>query len=135
MDILPWKEDYSVGIKEVDMQHKKLVDFINRLFEAMSVGKGTEVLSEILNGLTEYTVKHFATEEKFMIVYAFPGYKNHKEEHKKLVGDVAHLKKEFESGNQKLTIEVVNFLKEWLVNHIMGSDKALGQHLATKGLS
>jgi hemerythrin len=135
MDLLPWKEDYSVGIEEVDSQHKKLVEYINQLFEAMSVGKGFEALSEILNGLTEYTVKHFFTEEKHMVVYVYPDYKKHKEEHKKLVDEVAHLKKEFEAGNKKLTVEVVNFLKEWLINHINGSDKVLGEYLAQKGIS
>lgn len=135
MEILPWKEEYSIGINEVDLQHKKLVDFLNQLFDAMSVGKGSEVLSEILNGLTDYTVKHFATEEKYMVVYAFPNYKNHKIEHKKLVEEVAQLKEEFENGNKRLTIEVVNFLKEWLVSHILGSDKALGEHLKQKGLA
>ena len=66
--VIPWKSEYETGITEVDNQHKQLVDILNKLYEAMAVGKGKDVLESIFNELTSYTLTHFSTEEKYMVV-------------------------------------------------------------------
>lgn len=133
--LIPWKDEYCIGLTEIDKQHKQLVDVLNKLFDAMSVGKGTEILESILDDLTNYTVKHFATEERFMVVYAYPGVSSHRTEHQQLVDEVKNFKKNYASGNTKISVEIANYLKEWLLKHILGSDKQLGSYLKDKGLT
>ncbi|MEI6315089.1 MAG: bacteriohemerythrin, partial [Syntrophus sp. (in: bacteria)] len=78
MSAIVWDPEFSVNIKVIDEQHKKLVDTINMLYDAMSEGKGSTVLADIFNNLAEYTTVHFATEEDFMIRFSYPDYAEHK---------------------------------------------------------
>jgi len=132
MEIIKWVDTYSVGVEEIDNQHKKLIGILNELYTAMSVGKGRDMLDKILSELTEYTVNHFYTEEKKMIVHAYPGYRQHKDEHNNFVGKINDFKNQYAKGNTRITIELVNFLKDWLVNHITTIDKQLGDYLLEK---
>ncbi len=122
MALVNWKEVYSVNIAEVDTQHKKLVELINNLHDAMITGRGREVMSKTLSDLVDYTVNHFATEEKYFDQYGYPEAEMHKQQHKDLVDQVGDLQKKFESGEKVLTIDVMNFLRDWLHDHIVGSD-------------
>ena len=65
MALIQWNNDLSVNVKEIDTQHQNLIRMINELFDAMKVGKGTEVLGKIFLQLTNYTKTHFQTEEKY----------------------------------------------------------------------
>lgn len=131
--VIPWKSEYETGISEVDNQHKQLVDILNKLYEAMSVGKGKDVLESIFNELTSYTITHFSSEEKYMVVYAFPDTQNHKAQHKKLIEEVTRFKNDYANGNSKISINLANYLKNWILNHIQGSDKQMGKYLKDKG--
>ena len=91
MAFLNWSENYSVGIEKIDRQHKKLVSFLNELYEAMQSGKGKDVLGKVLADLVFYTKTHFATEEQLMAQYSFPDYQNHKDIHAKLASKVLEL--------------------------------------------
>ena len=130
-----WKPEYSVNIKAIDDQHKKLVDIINKLYDAMSEGKGRTVLLETLNDLAEYTSIHFATEEEFMIGFSYPDYAEHKSEHDKCVLKVLGFKKQFDKGQVNLSIEMATFLVDWLRNHIMLMDQKYKAFFNEKGLS
>ncbi|WP_440945687.1 bacteriohemerythrin [Methanosarcina sp. T3] len=123
MPIIKWTDSFSVNIVEIDAQHKKLVEMINRLYDAMKVGKSKDVMGEILDNLISYTETHFKTEEKYFDLYRYPEKETHKAEHEKFTEIVTKFKKDFDSGNAIISIEVMNFLKEWLTNHINGSDK------------
>jgi hemerythrin len=81
------------------------------------------VLGEILNNLISYTATHFKTEEKYFNLYSYPEKETHKVEHEKFVETVTKFKKEFDSGNATISIEVMNFLRDWLTKHINGEDK------------
>jgi|WetSurMetagenome_2_1015567.scaffolds.fasta_scaffold1024890_1 hemerythrin len=134
MAFLEWKEDYSVGIKKIDDQHKKLVAHLNDLFEAMKAGKGREVLDAVLNGLVQYTKDHFATEESLMKLYDFPDYEAHKQKHDKMAEHVIKLKQKVDSGEISNPLQITDFLKEWLGKHIMSTDKLYGPYLNQKGV-
>ncbi|MBI2418898.1 MAG: hemerythrin family protein [Ignavibacteriales bacterium] len=134
MALVDWKEIYKVNIIEVDNQHKKLVELINSLHDALKIGKGKEVLSKVLSELVDYTVYHFATEEKYFDTYEYPETAIHKKQHCDLVEQVAALQKKFESGEKVLTMDVMNFLRDWLHDHIVGSDKNFGPYLNGKGV-
>jgi hemerythrin len=135
MALMAWNSTLSVKIKQFDDQHKKLVDMVNELHDAMKEGKGSAVLGKILNGLISYTASHFSEEERIMSQHSFPGLALHKAEHDKLVKHVLELQEKFKAGKAILTSDVMNFLKDWLVKHIQGDDKKYGEYLSAKGIS
>ncbi|MDT3700179.1 MAG: bacteriohemerythrin [Thermincola sp.] len=127
-------EKYSVGVKEIDLQHQKLVELINSLHDAMKEGKGKDVLARVIQELVKYAASHFATEEKYMTKFNYPGYSAHKAEHEKFVKQVVDFQKDFDSGKAVMTLEVMSFLKDWLVKHILGTDKKYTSFFNEHGL-
>ncbi|MDG4474618.1 bacteriohemerythrin [Thiovibrio frasassiensis] len=134
MALLTWQEKYSVGIKQIDDQHKQLIDMINELNDAMLTGKGKDALMPVLNKLASYCVTHFAVEEKLFDTHAYPETADHKEKHSKMLAKVKALIGEVQSGKSTVSIEVMNFLKNWLDKHIMETDKKYGPYLNSKGV-
>lgn len=134
MALMTWSPALSVQVKQFDDQHIKLVNMVNELHDAMKAGKGNEVLGKILNGLITYTATHFADEEKMMAQHAYPDAPAHKNEHGKLVKQVLELQENFKAGKAILTLNVMMFLKDWLVKHIQGDDRKYGAYLTTKGV-
>jgi len=134
MSIIQWNENLSVNVDEIDKQHQKLVGMINDLSDAMSEGKGKDVLGKITNGLIDYTVSHFQTEEKYFDLYKYPDTIKHKKEHSDFVKKVVAFKADFESGKVGLSIQVMYFLSDWLKNHIKVVDKEYGPYFNQKGL-
>ncbi|GIV21023.1 MAG: hypothetical protein KatS3mg023_2774 [Armatimonadota bacterium] len=102
---------------------------VNSLHEAMKSGSGKTVIPRILNDLVQYTVSHFSTEERLMQESRYPEYPLHKRQHDELTRQVLQIKAQVESGAPVNTIEVMNFLKSWLMNHMVGSDKKMGQYI------
>ena len=134
MNFLSWNDDFVIGIKTIDTQHKGLVEEINNLHIAMKEGRGKEVINSIVNKLVDYAGKHFNTEENIFDDYDYPDTKAHKEEHKNFVTKVLGYKEKIASGQLLISVDVMNFLKDWLVNHILKSDKKYGPYLKSKGL-
>lgn len=134
MALLEWKETYSVSVQKYDEQHKKLISLINNLHAAMSAGKGKEALGVIFTELIEYTKHHFADEEAEFKKHKYPEIALHQMEHEKLTKEVLKYYNEFMAGKTNLSIEILNFLKNWLQNHIMGTDKRYAPFLKSKGV-
>ena len=134
MALITWSNMLSTGIGEQDTQHKKLIDMINQLNDAMQAGKGSEVLGKVLSELVNYTVFHFGYEEKLMSEHGYTDTPAHKAEHVKFVQTVGDFKKKFDAGNAVISVEIMNFLRDWLTSHIMKTDKKLGQELVKKGV-
>lgn len=134
MPFIEWTESNRTNVKICDEQHKKLFEMVNRLHEAMKEGKGREVLGKILDELVNYTAYHFSTEEKLMEKYSYPGLLWHKKEHQALTAKAKDLKERFFRSEPVITQDVMNFLKNWLNNHTMGSDKKYGEFLNGKGI-
>lgn len=135
MPLMQWNPKLSVGIAQFDQEHQRLVGMVNDLFDAMQAGKGKDALGRILDGLITYTQTHFAHEEQFMAQHGFPGLAEHKAEHVALAAQVAEVQKKYKAGNTgTLSLEVLNFLKNWLLKHIQGTDKNYGPFLNAKGV-
>lgn len=135
MALIEWSPAYSVGVKKFDDQHKKLVELVNQLHEAMKAGEGNTILGVILQSLISYTSTHFADEEKMMQANGFADLAKHRGIHQDLVKQVLDLQQKYQAGNPVMTMSVLNFLKEWLVKHIQGEDKRYGQFFNTKGIT
>ena len=130
-----WDETYSVRVHQCDSQHKKLFEIINQLADAMRVGKGQAVISEIVNKLIHYTQTHFEQEEALMQQTKYPQLPAHQVLHRKLVADVQQFKRELDDGVRVNTVAILDFLKEWLTQHIQKVDKAYSEHLNANGVS
>ena len=135
MALITWTDALSVNIKEINEQHKKLISMINELHSAMGSGKGKDAMGTILGNLVEYTKTHFAYEEGLMQKHNYPGYLNHKSLHDALTKKAVDLHTSFKEGKTLVTVEVMNFLKDWLSNHIQDTDKKYGPYLNGKGVS
>lgn len=135
MALLNWSDNYSVGVKEIDSQHKKLVELINNLHDGMKQGKGKEILGTVLNELASYTVYHFGFEEKLFDKYGYPETIVHKRQHADLVAQVKKLVESYNNGGSVLSMDLMNFLKDWLTQHIAGSDKKYTAFLNSKGIA
>lgn len=133
MPLLNWTDAYSVKVKEMDNQHRKLVDLINMLHDAMKGGKGKEVIGEIAASLTDYTKTHFSAEERLMKIHNYPGYEEQKKLHNLLIQQLNDIRRKYEAGTV-LSQEVITFLKGWLINHIQGVDQKYGPFMNGKGV-
>ncbi len=129
MSLLEWNDSLKVGHARIDADHHKLVDLLNRLYEAMNAGKGATVCTPILAELISYTQSHFAMEEALMKAARYPKLAEHKAQHTALINDVLGFKSRLESGSPALTVPLFKFLKEWLSKHILGSDRELASAL------
>lgn len=134
MAYILWTQNMSVGVDMFDHEHQELIDLANKLYTGVTAGNAGEALAKVLDGLIRYTALHFKHEEDYMRMYDYPEYEAHKKEHDKLVAQVMEYKESLDSGKASFTLELMNFLKEWLVNHIMGSDQKYGTFFKDKGV-
>ena len=132
MDFMPWKEEYSVGVTLFDEQHKKLIGFLNTLYDEVTAIEESNVLSPTLAGLVEYTQKHFEDEEENLKLHNFPELSHHINEHKKLTKTVTEFIEELKRGDSLITIQVVNFLIDWVVDHILDTDQKYSEFFQGK---
>ena len=135
MALMTWTDKLSVGVAAIDDDHKKLVGMVNELYDAMQAGHGKDSLGHILDGLVQYTRFHFAREERFFAQTSYPDAIAHKHEHDALTRQVLGVQQKYESGlTTTLSLDVLHFLKEWLIKHIQGSDQKYRPHLNAKGI-
>jgi hemerythrin len=135
MPLMTWTEKLSVGVAVLDEDHKKLVGMVNELYDAMQAGHGKEKLGAILSGLVQYTRMHFAREEKLFTQTGYADAVAHKQQHEALTKQVLDVQQKYAAGAVgTLSVDVMHFLRDWLVKHIQGSDQKYRPHLNAKGV-
>jgi hemerythrin len=134
MDLIAWEDRYSVKVPQFDTDHKQLVSMVNQLHNAMAVGKGREEVGVILERLINYTKRHFAAEEELMRKTGYPRTEEHTIEHQRLCITVDEYAKQFAAGSM-ITMSVMQFLKDWLLNHILKTDMLYSEHLREHGVA
>lgn len=133
--LVEWSDDLSVGIEEIDEQHKKLVALLNQMNDAIHEHRGSAVTRGILNDLGEYTRVHFATEESLMHATEYPGYEEHKRQHDDLIEQLKDLQVKLDAGSHSISFELLHFLKVWLTKHIIESDKLYGPYFLSRRIA
>lgn len=131
--LMTWTDNLSVGIQEIDEQHKELLDLINELHEAIVHHQGVAATSLIMDKLYEYTKIHFAVEESLLRILDFPGYDEHKKHHDLLLNQVRDLRVKMETADHSISFELLHFLKKWLTIHIIEEDTLYTAHLLACG--
>jgi len=128
-----WKDEYSVGIESIDQQHKKLIGLINMLQTTVDYSTGEEFERECLAAVVNYTKTHFVYEEGLMSKYGYPDFEAHKAQHQKMINKVNGLLANYEERPENAMKDVLDFLKQWLIRHINGTDKEYSEFLISKG--
>ena len=131
---LVWKDDYSVGIEAMDNDHKKLLNLINQLQTATDYYTGQEFEKKALDELVDYTKTHFSREETLMQENNYAELEDHKEQHRLMIAKVDELLKAYENNPEVAIKDALDYLKNWLIRHINGTDKEYGKVLNAKGI-
>jgi len=135
MALITWSDELSVNVDRIDGQHRQLVIMINDLNDAMKAGKGQEILNTILEKMVGYAEEHFILEEYYFEKFGYSEAATHKSEHDQFVKKVVKFISGFDSGKPLLTLEVIDFLKDWLIDHIKGSDQKYSVCFNENGLT
>lgn len=130
--LMTWDDALSVRIDAIDEQHKKLIDLLNRLHQSKATKGGDATIRKILKELIDYTVYHFAFEEKLFDKYGYKQAVEHKKSHRMLESQVLEFAKAFEAGSASLSADLFLFLRGWLNGHIRGSDRQYAPFLVAK---
>lgn len=134
MALLTWNSRYSVGVKTLDSQHTILFGLLNDLHAAMLKGQAQSLTGPLLRKLVDYTHTHFATEERMLAEARYPGLAEHKIKHSALIQKVEDYSARFEKGEITLNLHLMNFLRDWLTEHIQKTDHEYGPWLNEHGV-
>jgi hemerythrin len=135
MPFIVWNDRLSVGVTSLDQEHKELISILNTLYDAISAGAAHDALGEVLDRLDDYTQFHFLHEESLFTQSTYPDAQKHRREHAKTLTWLADARRKFHGGESAgVSLEVVNYLKDWLFDHILGSDQKYKPYLHEAGL-
>lgn len=130
---LTWKPEYSVGVAAMDEDHKKLIGLILEMFKALRKMPAKKEAERVLGELANYTKTHFDREEALMAKHGYPALEEHKKEHESMKAKVAEFRSAIEEDEIQTSKELLNYLQDWLINHINSVDKQYSQFLNDKG--
>jgi hemerythrin len=132
MRTIEWQDDYTVGVKELDDQHRCLLNTINTLLEEQGDKYEAAKFSPALSSLIYYAYTHFATEERYLLQVHFPNLKQHVLEHIDFIMKTLGLALRVKSGGDETRIELLRYLKEWYSSHVLVTDRQYIPFLASK---
>ncbi len=132
MTKLTWSDDLSVGVEQIDTQHKELIRIANGLINAVALGRGRKTTDNVLRRLREYTVFHFNSEEALMEKVHYPGRGEHAREHLGLKNNVKEFQRTLYIKEKITPGDVLSFLKIWLLKHILSADMDLANFIRSQ---
>jgi hemerythrin len=132
--IMNWTPALSVGVDSLDAQHKKWIDTVNRLFDAMKIGRGREILGPLLAEVVQFARMHFETEERAMLSAGYDGYAQHKAKHGEFLRRMTEMQKNHQTGNLTLSLKLMDTLRDWIVEHVQETDKCYEPCMTSKGI-
>jgi hemerythrin-like metal-binding protein len=127
---LVWGEILSVGVDEIDEDHRKLIHILNILNHSVMEKESPEYLAATLEELINCTVWHFSHEERLMLKFGYRETEEHKAEHRALIEGVKELQQEILQADKPMVDQHIEFLERWLSEHILTADGRLGSYLS-----
>lgn len=131
--IVQWPENLSVGIKEIDDQHKHFIGIVNKLHESVEKGDVTDELDKIFVELNDYAAFHFETEEKYFEKFHYPKANEHIDEHRKLLEELKRLNEQYAIRDLRVFYDIICYLKGWQENHLETWDHEYSTYFKKKG--
>ena len=135
MTYISWDTTFSIRVRELDEQHKRLINILNNILECLAEGSGQRTVAELFSSLAITLRSHFICEESLMRRYGYPGLHGHKREHDKLVEQIGITARTIATGNLLLARDVHAFIGTWWLDHIMRDDSQFGPFLVSMGHS
>jgi hemerythrin-like metal-binding protein len=123
-----WNKSMSVENDEIDSQHKQWIDTIENFYQGIQSGSSKDHMKSLIKSMKDYTVFHFKKEEDYMERIGYPQIDDHIKIHQDFIKRVQDFEERFSSGKLLLSLEVTNFMKDWVVNHIMTADKKYAEY-------
>ncbi len=132
MNFLEWEENYNLGVKEIDLQHRGLFDLISRLWTTQYYEHGDKYFFAALKTIEEYAALHFETEERYMLEAHYEKFDEHQREHQEFLTALARYSEDPDRTAQ-LHNDILQYLHDWYLSHILGTDREIGSALKGNG--
>jgi len=132
--LIVWSDKLSIGVLAMDEQHKVLVNLINEFYRAVLDLRSDEMVHRVLDGVLDYTVKHFREEEELITNAGYSETVSHKARHTKLISQVVDYVNRLKQGESGVDFRLMTFLRNWLTGHILGHDKKYARFLNSRGI-
>ena len=129
-----WNPSFSVEIGSIDAQHQNLFRIARELYAAMTAGQGKAALAKILDRLVQYTAVHFAHEERILRLNDYPDLLAHQAEHQSLTRQVLQFQADYQAGRSAMTVQLLQFIRDWLEKHIKESDQRYAPFLRERAV-
>jgi hemerythrin-like metal-binding protein len=130
-----WKEEYSVKVKEIDEQHQLLFKIINDLIKEINSFPQKEKVTSIISEIVKYKDEHFATEEKYFMQFHYPEAEEHIKAHRQFIATLKEIQNKFGDDTINFAFALVDFLEDWLIDHLMHMDRRYIECFTSHGLS
>jgi len=132
MPVIEWSDTYLVGIEQVDEHHRHLVTLLNNTYDVfVSHGQKVEI-EKVIGELVDYATYHFASEEPLMSQFCFPQADQHLQQHEYFIRQIKSHQADYSEGRSALSLELIVFLKDWLLEHILVRDRELAEFIAAE---
>lgn len=127
-----WTDEFTVGIEEMDAQHRQIIAMINEMIDNFEADARSEVVSAMLMKMTHYSLGHLKAEEKLLEEINYPLLEEHKELHNEFKLKVADFTTASTIGVNQVTPAILIYLAEWWTQHILGEDKKYFEYINTQ---
>jgi hemerythrin len=129
-----WTEEYSVHISVLDEQHRRLINTVNQLDQALRSAEGSSVVDSVLAQLVNYAGEHFATEESLMQQHSYPALSIHRAQHEAFREKLTGFLQAHQAGKPCVPVSLMLYMKEWLRKHLTTSDQLYSAYLNARGV-
>jgi hemerythrin-like metal-binding protein len=135
VNFFKWDKTYNTGITKIDIQHKVIIKVLNELYNVVMINNKEEKLDDIINELVQYTKYHFNEEEILMKRINFPIEEDHIKKHNDFIEKIKEIIERRKKGDNFIAIDIINFLKDWLIDHILVEDKKYAEYIIIKNIN
>lgn len=134
MNASRWQDSYSVGVVELDSHHKQILELVRKMTSEDWLTDNSDELGDALDELAGYVTVHFGAEEAYMEQFNYENYEEHLEQHVEYIRKITKLTADWMDGADTVQDDLVNFLRQWWLNHILAEDKKYTATFNNNGL-